>query len=695
MKKIVLAVLLASACLAQTTNPVVRNPWPGQLEVGSLVCDNPLACGVANYFLQTTSYNFSPITVNQALTAATPATITLAVSPQGVNGSDTFHPLRIAGSSPETVIVTGGSCTSGATACTLSFTPANSHASGWTLGPADAGINEALQACATASGGVVVMPKGTITLHGIMDQKTGCSKMGQGIDTTILQVAAGEFASVPAWSAPEYGYLVDRAANGSGVTRSNYTIDMQGSTQSSVPATTGSVVLWYNQNESPAVRVGVIHSPNPANFLPFLMFGTSKNNVIQFAKVIDDPLTSCTNTGAGGYFIQTSGAGNQVVYSYGEAGCQAMFQAGTSAAAGVYAFDTYNIGATTMAAGGQQFDSDSSGPGWRFIGNTCIGNGSAPTCYAAISDDAVVETTGTSFTDNVAINPGFCFQIAGQGNTKFTRDTEIKGGYCSHPGTAGMILQDGVNGLSVTNWHQDGAGATPNGVFVNTQTSGSMLNINFSGGNLIKQNVNGMFITGASGITPVDGFSLLGSTLTANTNGLVLPSSTPIAHFNIALNNIWENTSDYTFGITNGAAALVQLGIGTFGPNVTSSAPSLGLASIQQGSHGTPFANTVVANGLNSNISTGLQGSVLLSGPTGAYSVGGFTNPYDGQEIFVFNATSQTVTIVNEDASSTAANRIYTFTNANIVLTPASGQNSQFTLKYSISKDRWLLVSHS
>lgn len=636
-------------------------------------------------------------TETTALTAGTPATITLSPVPIGINGSDTFHPIYISdgGGVSEAVMITGGTAVSGGSG-TITFTPAHNHSSGWTLQNANGGISEALQLCNAAGGGIVQLSAGTITIHGLMDQKTGCSKIGPGMDTTILQVAAGEFSSVQGWRAPEYGYVVDRAANGSGVTRSGYSIDMQGSTQTSVPTNTGSVVFWFNQAESPATGVGVLHSPNPANFLPFLLFGTSANNTIQSSKVIDDPLTSCTNTGAGGYFIQTSGAGNKVLSSYGEAGCQAMFQAGTSAAAGVYAYNTYNIGATTMSAFGQQFDCDSCGPGWKFIGNTVIGNGTSPNCFAAISDDPAIATTDVDFTDNDCLNAGVGYQIAGQGNTIITKNVSISGGHVTSPSVAGVLLQDGINNVSITNLQIDGHFVTPNGIFANSAVSGGIKNINIGSGVAVRAMMdNGIFLSGSSGIVPVDGLSIVGALVTENAVGLNLPSSTPVGHFNIALNNIWSNASDYSFGISGGAAALAELGVGTFGPNVTSSAPAYGLAAIQQGSHGTPFANTALVNGLNSNISTSLQGSLLLSGPTGAYSVGGFSNPYDGQELFAFNATAQTLTIVNEDTSSTAANRIYTFTGANVVLTPASGQNSQFVLKYSIAKARWLLVSHS
>lgn len=722
----IVAIIAPVAVISQETTPGVRNPYLGTFVTAGLsVVSNATIGGTltvngnsniagtvtATNFIGNGSgitgiggtpsypaanYIFTSAAQSGALTGGTAANITLTTCPPGVNGSDTFHPLYIGGAGAESVIITGGTCASGSLPGTLQFTPTNNHPSGWTLTSANGGVSEALQACNAAGGGIVSVASGTITTHGLWDHKK-CSVIGQGIDATIFSVAAGEYANVQGWNSPDVGFqTVVRMFGNTGVVLSDLSIDMQGSTQTSVPSFTGTVITVNNELQSLVNRVGMLHAPNPSNFLPYVVYGTSANNVIQFSKIVDDPLTACTNTGAGGYFIQSSGIGNKVLNSYGEAGCQAMFQAGTSAAAGVYAFNTYSIGATTMSAFGQQFDCDSCGPGWKFIGNTVNGNGSSPNCFAAISDDSVVASTDVSFVDNDCLNAGVGYQVAGQAATIITKNVNITGGHVTSPSVTGVLLQDGIDGLSIANVQIDGHFATPNGIFANTQTAGSVKNITIGAGTVVRNASGaGIFLTGASGIVPVDGLNISGLTATGNAVGLSLPSSTPIGHFNISLNNIWANTQDYSFGISGGAASLVQLGVGTFGPNVTSSAPAYGLASIQQGSSGSTAGSVTVVNGLNSNVSTSLQSAVDLSGPTAAYSVGGFTNPYNGQTLFVFNVNSQTVTIINEDTSSTAANRIYTFTNANVVLTPASGQNSWFSLRYDITKARWLLTGHS
>lgn len=113
-------------------------------------------------------------------------------------------------------------------------------------------------------------------------------------------------------------------------------------------------------------------------------------------------------------------------------------------------------------------------------------------------------------------------------------------------------------------------------------------------------------------------------------------------------------------------------------------------------------AGVSLTNGLNSNIApptftTGIAGQstrasyIRISGPTGAFSVGGFTGGVDGYVICLFNAVAQTMTIVNEDASSTAANRITTLTGGNVVLRTTA--TSFATLIYDSTTSRWILVA--
>jgi hypothetical protein len=107
-----------------------------------------------------------------------------------------------------------------------------------------------------------------------------------------------------------------------------------------------------------------------------------------------------------------------------------------------------------------------------------------------------------------------------------------------------------------------------------------------------------------------------------------------------------------------------------------------------------PATAIVLANGLNSNIALPATGRCRITGPTGAFSLGGFAVPTDaepdGTELKVYNASGQQMTIVNDDASSTAGNRIFTLTGANVVLRAG---NSFATFSYDATSAGWVLES--
>ena len=105
-----------------------------------------------------------------------------------------------------------------------------------------------------------------------------------------------------------------------------------------------------------------------------------------------------------------------------------------------------------------------------------------------------------------------------------------------------------------------------------------------------------------------------------------------------------------------------------------------------------PPIQITLANGLNSNISrtNGIYSYVKITGPTGVFSIGGFTGGASGQELKLYNTTSQAMTIVSEDASSTAANRISTLTGGNVTLRAGT---SFASFIYDGATSRWILTS--
>jgi hypothetical protein len=72
-------------------------------------------------------------------------TVTLKPCPKGVTGKDIWHYLYISGTgTPEAVLITGGTCTSGAASGTIEFSAASTHPPGYSIGSATDGVQEAI-----------------------------------------------------------------------------------------------------------------------------------------------------------------------------------------------------------------------------------------------------------------------------------------------------------------------------------------------------------------------------------------------------------------------------------------------------------------------------------------------------------------------------------------------------------------------
>lgn len=97
-----------------------------------------------------------------------------------------------------------------------------------------------------------------------------------------------------------------------------------------------------------------------------------------------------------------------------------------------------------------------------------------------------------------------------------------------------------------------------------------------------------------------------------------------------------------------------------------------------------------LANGANQDVDIGPSAVfITTSGPTGAYSIGGFAGGYVGR-IIVMTFNNQALTINNADAGSLAANRIATLTAVNVV--PTAGNGNAAIFAYA-PNNLWVLVS--
>ncbi len=112
--------------------------------------------------------------------------ITMAPCPLGVNGSSANHYLQLSGGTgtAEAALITGGTCTSGATTGTVIVTAANTHSGAWTVTSASGGIQEAVKAF--PNGAVIILPAGTTTITGKVSFGPHHQFRGQGAELTIL-----------------------------------------------------------------------------------------------------------------------------------------------------------------------------------------------------------------------------------------------------------------------------------------------------------------------------------------------------------------------------------------------------------------------------------------------------------------------------------------------------------------------------
>jgi hypothetical protein len=97
--------------------------------------------------------------------------------------------------------------------------------------------------------------------------------------------------------------------------------------------------------------------------------------------------------------------------------------------------------------------------------------------------------------------------------------------------------------------------------------------------------------------------------------------------------------------------------------------------------------STVTPSSTNTALSIGSFSFIRLT-PTAAFSIAGVAGGVDGKIVVLFNEGTFNMTILNESATATAANRIECLTGANIVTT---GQGT-VTMMYSAADSRWIVI---
>jgi len=143
--------------------------------------------------VDTGSYPWDQTPNSPSVLQAGPNTVQLTPCPRGVNGTDQWHYLYISGTgTPESVLISGGTCTSRAPSGTIEFVANYSHPKGYKLGSATGGLQEAINDAATkgsqgqVSRNVLITP-GNYTLHARLSVRTsGVQITASGATLTCL-----------------------------------------------------------------------------------------------------------------------------------------------------------------------------------------------------------------------------------------------------------------------------------------------------------------------------------------------------------------------------------------------------------------------------------------------------------------------------------------------------------------------------
>ncbi|HXC04776.1 MAG TPA: hypothetical protein VNZ86_08480 [Bacteroidia bacterium] len=233
-------------------------------------------------------------------------------------------------------------------------------------------------------------------------------------------------------------------------------------------------------------------------------------------------------------------------------------------------------------------------------------------------------------------------------------------------------------------------------------------------------NVNGYLGIGqalplASALVVMNGGASIGYSSAAPAGGLIVSNYTGIGTSAPGLNilNVQGGFGlGNGLGITltagtgaagfNGGAVSITAGNGSSGGNggnivltsgTASGAGTIGAININGNLSITKHAVATAITGTNDDLLIGNYAFVKLTGPGGAFSITSFTNnaaatpPVDGEYVVIYNGSGQTMTLVNNAGTGTAANRILTNTGANV------GNVHCATFIYDIGQTMWILAA--
>lgn len=153
----------------------------------------------------------------------------------------------------------------------------------------------------------------------------------------------------------------------------------------------------------------------------------------------------------------------------------------------------------------------------------------------------------------------------------------------------------------------------------------------------------------------------------------------------------WAGEANSVARYYNDAWTFVPVREGMTAYDTTLDVPLVYLGAAWAGLHDRRQASVTLANGTNTGISVPRR-FMRITGPTGAFTINGMIPRHgDGDEVILFNTTSQAMTIADQSGTEpTGGRRIRTVTGADVVL---AARLSFATFVYDAFSSRWLLVS--
>ena len=101
-----------------------------------------------------------------------------------------------------------------------------------------------------------------------------------------------------------------------------------------------------------------------------------------------------------------------------------------------------------------------------------------------------------------------------------------------------------------------------------------------------------------------------------------------------------------------------------------------------------PIGALTLVNGANSNVALPKKSFARITGPSAVFNITGIRGGADGKVAILYNTTAYAMTITH-NATSTAANQIFTNTGSDVATTGTG----IVSLIYSVTDSKWILLS--